>query len=108
MDIETIVTAARECGAVVTAEEHQIHGGMGSAVAEVLAKNYPVPIEFVGVRDTFGGSGDPEELMDKFGLTWKEIYAAALVAMERRDKGSTGIRRVTDVPRHLPTDGYAG
>ncbi len=108
MDVETIVTAARECGAVVTAEEHQIHGGMGSAVAEVLAKNYPVPIEFVGIRDTFGGSGEPEELLEKFGLTWKDIYTAALVAMQRRDAGQIGIRRVTDLPRLDLSEDHGG
>jgi len=96
-DVETVVNAARECGAIVTAEEHQVHGGLGGAVAEVTAKNAPVPVEFVGVRDSFGGSGEPEELMQKFGLTWKEIYASALLAMERRDKGSNGYRQVKDV-----------
>lgn len=100
-DVETVVTAARECGAIVTAEEHQVHGALGGAVAEVTAKNAPVPVEFVGVRDSFGGSGEPEELMEKFGLTWKEIYASALVAMERRDKGSSGIRQVKDVAQYL-------
>lgn len=98
-DVETTVQAAQECGAIVTAEEHQVHGGLGGVVAEVLAKNYPVPVEFVGVKDTFGGSGEPEELMVKFGLTWKDIYASALVAMERRDKGFLGVARaVKDVP----------
>jgi transketolase len=97
-DVETVTTAARECGCIVTAEEHQVHAGLGGAVAEVTAKNAPVPIEFVGVKDSFGGSGEPEELMVKFGLTWKEIYASALVAMERRDKGSSGFRAVKDVP----------
>lgn len=97
-DYATVTAAARECGAVVTAEEHQVHGGLGAAVAECTGKNAPVPIEFVGVKDSFGGSGDPEELMVKFGLTWKEIYASALVAMERRDKGSSGVRAIKDVP----------
>ncbi|MFP4368982.1 MAG: transketolase family protein, partial [Candidatus Kapaibacterium sp.] len=55
IDVHTIVDAAKDCGAIVTAEEHQVHGGLGSAVAEVTAKNYPVPMEFVGVKDTFGG-----------------------------------------------------
>jgi transketolase len=99
-DVETTVTAARECGAIVTAEEHQVHGGLGGAVAEVTAKNSPVPIEFVGVKDSFGGSGEPEELMIKFGLTWKEIYASALKAIERRDKGSVGFRMVRDVEQY--------
>ncbi|MGQ9819121.1 MAG: transketolase family protein [Candidatus Kapaibacteriales bacterium] len=86
IDVATIVDSARQCGAVVTAEEHQVHGGMGSAVAEVLSKNYPVPIEFVGVRDRFGLSGEPKELLKHFGLTWKEIYASAIKAILRRDK----------------------
>ncbi len=96
-DFATVTAAARECGCVVTAEEHQVHGGLGGAVAECTAKNAPVPIEFVGVKDSFGGSGEPEELMVKFGLTWKEIYASALVAMERRDKGSSGVRAIKEV-----------
>lgn len=96
-DFATVTQAARECGCIVTAEEHQVHGGLGSAVAECTGKNAPVPIEFVGVKDSFGGSGDPEELMVNFGLTWREIYASALVAMERRDKGSSGVRQVRDV-----------
>jgi len=89
IDVTTLVDSARECGAVVTAEEHQVHGGLGGAVAEVLAKNYPVPIEFVGMRDTFGGSGEPEELLEKYGMTWKEIYSSALRAIERKDKINT-------------------
>ncbi|MFM8438240.1 MAG: transketolase family protein, partial [Candidatus Kapaibacterium sp.] len=97
IDVEAITMAARECGCIVTAEEHQVHGGLGGAVAEVVVKNAPVPMEFVGVKDSFGGSGDPEELMVKFGLTWKEIYASALIAMDRRDKGSSGFRAVKDV-----------
>ncbi len=96
-DVQTITEAARDCGAIVTAEEHQVHGGLGGAVAEVTAKNAPVPIEFVGVKDSFGGSGEPEELMRIFGLTWKEIYASALIAMARRDKDSSGFRQVKDV-----------
>lgn len=97
IDEQTIVDAARECGSVVTAEEHQVHGGLGGAVAEVLAKNYPVPMEFVGVPDRFGESGEPDELLEKFGLSWKEIYASALKAIERRDKGFIGVRKVKDV-----------
>ncbi|GAB1429665.1 transketolase family protein [Ignavibacteria bacterium] len=100
-DVQTITDAARECGAIVTAEEHQIHGGLGAATAEVVAKNAPAPIEFVGVKDSFGGSGEPEELMRLFGLTWKEIYASALKAMERRDKGSSGYRQVRDVEQYI-------
>jgi transketolase len=98
IDSTTLTQAARECGAIVTAEEHQIYGGLGAAVAEVVVKNYPVPMEFVGVKDTFGGSGEPEELMVKFGLTWKEVYASALRAIERKDKGFDGkVRELTDI-----------
>lgn len=95
-DYATVTAAARECGAIVTAEEHQVHGGLGGAVAECTAKNAPVPIEFVGVKDTFGGSGEPEELMAKFGLTSGDIYTAALLAMQRRDGGSTGVRSIAE------------
>lgn len=99
-DHATIAQAARDCGCIVTAEEHQVHAGLGGAVAESTAKNAPVPIEFVGVKDTFGGSGEPEELMEKFGLTWREIVASARVAMQRRDHGSTGVRAIKDVPTY--------
>ncbi|HYF02754.1 MAG TPA: transketolase C-terminal domain-containing protein [Patescibacteria group bacterium] len=104
-DFETITTAARECGAMVTAEEHQVHGGLAAAVSECTAKNFPVPIEFVGVKDTFGGSGDPNELMVKFGLTWKEIYASALMAIKRRDEGFTGeVRANKNVASYVPEE----
>ncbi len=100
IDVKTITDAARECGCVVTAEEHQIHGGLGGAVAEVLAKNFPVPIEFVGVKDRFGLSGSPEELQEKFGLTSKDIYASVLTAIERRDKGFIGYRKLTETSKY--------
>lgn len=98
IDVETITNAAMECGAIVTAEEHQVHGGLGGAVSEVVAKNFPCPIEFVGMRDCFGGSGEPEELMVKYGMTHKEIVLAALTAVERKIKGFIGYRKVSDVP----------
>lgn len=84
MDEEAIIAAAKKCGAVVTAEEHQIAGGMGSAVAEILARNFPVPMEFVGVQDCFGESGTPEELLQKFGLTSAGIIAAVKKALKRK------------------------
>ncbi len=77
LDIFAIVEAARECGAVVTAEEHSIIGGLGSAVAETLAEHQPVPLQRVGVRDTFGESGKPAELLEHFGLTSTGIVEAA-------------------------------
>lgn len=73
IDEEIIIKAAGETKAIVTAEEHQIMGGFGSAVAEVVVKNHPVPMDFVGMNDSFGESGQPEELMEKYGLTSKEI-----------------------------------
>jgi transketolase len=97
IDVETLTLAAEECGAVVTAEEHQVHGGLGGAVAEVLAKNYPVPMEFVGMKDSFGGSGEGKDLMIRFGMSWREIYASALRVIERRDKPTKVRRAVKDV-----------
>jgi transketolase len=73
IDEEIIIRAARETKAIITAEEHQVMGGFGSAVAEVVVKNFPVPMDFVGMHDSFGESGKPEELMEKYGMTSKEI-----------------------------------
>lgn len=84
MDEQAMTEAARTCGAVVTAEEHQVHGGMGSAVAEVLARNHPVPMEFVGIQDRFGESGEPAELMKAFGLTADGIIAAVRRVLGRK------------------------
>ena len=77
LDEEIIIKAARETGALVTAEEHNIIGGLGSAVAEVLCENCPVPLVRVGVKDVFGSSGDPEELVRHFGLAAGDIVEAA-------------------------------
>lgn len=76
IDKETLVAVAKETGAVVTVEEHQITGGMGSAVAEVLSSYYPVPMAFIGMRNTFGESGQPEELLEKYGMGIKDIKTA--------------------------------
>ncbi len=84
MDEETIVAAAQQCGGVVTAEEHQIAGGMGSAVAEVLARRAPVPVEFVGMQNRFGESGSPTELMQAFGLTSEGIIDAVRRILKRK------------------------
>ena len=84
LDVETIVGSARKTGCVVTAEEHQIAGGMGSAVAECLALSNPVPIEFVGVRDTFGESGQPQELMDAYGLNAATIIERVKAVIDRK------------------------
>lgn len=84
IDEACILESVRQCGAVVTAEEHQIHGGMGSAVAEVLALHCPAPMEMVAVNDRFGQSGQPEELMEMYGLTAKDIVAAVKRVIERK------------------------
>jgi len=78
IDSDTIQKFAQKCGNVVTAEEHNILGGMGSAVAEVLGERCPTPMKRVGVMDTFGESGDPGELLKKYGLTAASIERAAL------------------------------
>lgn len=84
LDNELILNAAEHCRAVVTCEEHQIAGGLGSAVSELLSVNKPVPVEFIGVHDTFGESGRPEELMEKYKLDPKSIYHAAFKVMNRK------------------------
>ncbi len=84
IDEATIIKAGLDAGAVVTVEEHQVQGGMGSAVAEVLAKHAPVPIEFIGVQSRFGESGKPEELMKAFGLDVSDIIAAAKKVINRK------------------------
>lgn len=81
IDEEIIVKAARECGSIVTAEEHSIIGGLGSAVAEVVTSNCPVPVLRVGVKDTFGESGEPDELLQKYGLTPCDIVKAVKKAI---------------------------
>ncbi len=84
IDRDLIVHAARETGAIVTAEEHQVNGGLGGAVAEVVVQSAPVPMELVAVHDRFGQSGKPAELMDAFGLRAKDIVAAAEKVLERK------------------------
>ena len=76
LDTEAVITLARKAGKIVTVEEHQVAGGMGSAVAECLAENLPVPMRFVGVRDEFGQSGTPEELIEHYGMGKKDIAKA--------------------------------
>lgn len=84
IDEEAIIEAARQTGAVVTAEEHQINGGLGSAVAEILSRNYPVPIEMVAIKDSFGESGDPEGLLKKYHLKDADIVNAIKTVLERK------------------------
>ena len=84
MDEAAVISAARDCGTIVTVEEHQVLGGMGSRVAEILAQNYAVPIEFIGVHDQFGQSGDPLELIEYYGMGTKAIKEAARRAYKRK------------------------
>jgi transketolase len=77
-DKEAIIKAARETGMIITAEEHQVTGGLGGAVAEVVSSDYPVPVHFIGMPDCFGESGRPAELMEKFGLTSRAIQKVIL------------------------------
>jgi len=88
LDRDTILKVARQTGAVVTAEEHNIIGGLGSAVAEVLSEHYPVPLYRVGIKDTFGESGSPEELLQKYGLTSAHIIQAVKSVLARKNEKS--------------------
>jgi transketolase len=84
LDEKAIIDVAKWAGAVVTVEEHQIAGGLGGVVAETLARNYPVPMEFIGVEDQFGQSGNPDELMKHYGLDTPAIKAAVRKAIKRK------------------------
>lgn len=84
VDQDALVRAARETGAVVVAEEHLLHGGLGSIVAQVLGEKHPVPMSFVAMRDVYGESGKPDELLAKFGLTAEDICKAALAVLQRK------------------------
>jgi transketolase len=84
MDTEAIAAAARETGAIVTAEEHLLHGGMGCNVARIVAQTHPVPMRFVGLADTYTDSGDPYDLLEKYGLTAHDVVAAAREALKAK------------------------
>lgn len=84
IDEKTIIEQAKQTGAVVTVEDHQIAGGLGGAIAEVLAQNNPTPIEFVGMRDVFGESGKPEELLKKFEMDEEAIIASVKKVINRK------------------------
>ena len=85
LDIETIYESVSKTGCVVTAEEHSVIGGLGSAVAEFLSENCPCPITRVGTRDTFGESGDPDDLFKKYGLTAEDIRSAAEISIKKKE-----------------------
>mgnify|MGYP001606468024 FL=1 len=84
LDAETILNSVKKTNAVVSVEEHQIMGGLGSAVVETLSQHFPAPQEFIGVRDRFGESGEPDELIEAFGMGVKDIKAAVLKVIKRK------------------------
>ncbi|HUJ02361.1 MAG TPA: transketolase C-terminal domain-containing protein, partial [Rhizomicrobium sp.] len=86
IDRTLLARCAKETGAIVTAEDHNIYGGLGGAVAEALAATQPCPVEFVGLKDTFGASGEPEELAALFGIGAPAIAAAARRVIARKRK----------------------
>jgi transketolase len=85
IDEEAILNSIRKTKCAVTAEEHNIYGGMGDAVAQVAAKHFPVPIEYIGTKDTFGESGTPTDLLKKYGMDVPDIIAAAEKVMARKN-----------------------
>jgi transketolase len=82
IDTDILVNAARQTGVIITAEEHSIIGGLGSAVCEVVSERHPVPVIRVGIKDTFGESGKPAELLKAYGLTADDIVKAVLKGMQ--------------------------
>lgn len=84
IDEAAIIKAATETRAVITAEEHLLHGGLGSEVAQVIARHHPVPMEFVAIKDTYAKSGKPAELLQRYGLTARDIEQAVRSAIKRR------------------------
>jgi transketolase len=88
LDEDAVRAAAEETGAIVVAEEHLVHGGLGARVAQAVCTSHPVPLEFVGINDTYAESGAPADVMEKYGLTWKEVEAAARRVVARRGAGA--------------------
>lgn len=85
LDTETVVNQAKQTGAVVSVEDHQVDGGLGSTIAETLAKNHPTPQEFIGLQDTFAESGKPEELLTKYGMDKDAIKEALKKVLQRKN-----------------------
>ncbi len=84
LDVEAVLNSVRKTGCAVSAEEHQINGGLGDAIAHTLSQNFPSPLEYVGVMDSFGESGTPEALMTKYGLEATNIVSAAERVIKRK------------------------
>ena len=85
LDTEAIIASIKKTGCAVTAEEHNVFGGLGDSIAQVAARNHPIPIEYIGTKDTFGESGKPTDLLKKYGLDTPDIVAAAEKAMARKN-----------------------
>ena len=86
MDVEAILASVQKTGCAVTVEEHQINGGLGDSVAQVLSRFHPSPLEMVAVNDSFGESGTPTQLLKKYGLDKENIVKAAERALARKAK----------------------
>ncbi len=84
LDVEAVIASVRKTKSVVTAEEHQMNGGLGDSIAQVLAQHFPAPMEMVAVQDSFGESGTPEQLLKKYGLDTPNIVAAAEKVISRK------------------------
>jgi len=84
IDEAAIIKAATDTGAIVTAEEHLAHGGLGSEVAQVVARHHSVPMEFVAIKDTYAKSGKPAELLQRYGLTAKDIEQAVRSVVKKK------------------------
>ncbi len=84
LDVEAVIASIKKTRCAVTCEEHNIFGGLGDSIAQVAARNFPIPIEYVGTMDTFGESGKPAELLKKYGLDTPDIVAAAEKVMKRK------------------------
>ena len=86
IDEQKIIKYAKIAGAIVSVEEHQINGGLGSAIAEVLTRNYPVPMEYIGMPNRFGESGEPDELLEKYKMKSADIVSAAKRVISRKQE----------------------
>jgi transketolase len=84
IDRESVLRSIRITNCAVTCEEHNIIGGLGDSIAQIAASNHPIPLEYIGTNDTFGESGKPDELLEKYGLTPDHIVAAAEKVMARK------------------------
>ena len=88
MDIDSLEKAARETGAIVTAEEHLLTGGMGSNIARIVSEKFPVPMRFIGLADTYVESADPDDLLIKYHLTSDDIFMAGLEVFKAKRSGA--------------------